>query len=52
MPEDKWRLISKLCREVVENENCALQITVFDTGMVINFYPLFGGEDDEYEEGD
>ena len=48
MPEDTWRLISTLCREVAENQNVALQITLFHTGMLINLYPY--GEDEEYDE--
>jgi len=50
MPEDTWRLISELCREVSENQNVALQITVFHTGMLINLYPYGDNWEDEEDE--
>lgn len=39
MPDDVWKLISTLCREVVENQNVFLEINVLPTGMLVSLYP-------------
>ena len=48
MPDEVWKLISELCREVVESQNVFLEISVMPTGMLLSLYP-YG---DDWEDDD
>lgn len=50
--DDFWELVSRLSKQVVEEENCVLHIEIYRDCTLVQLIPLAAwndeGEDDEY----
>ena len=48
---DPWELFSELCRQVVEEQNVHLDVTIIGNNIQMMLMPI-DCYDDDYEEGD
>jgi len=47
---DPWDIFSEMCRQVVDNQNCYLDVLIGKGMIELQLMPL--GEEDDYEEED